>query len=357
MERAISLAPKNITNLLYLAYAYRASGDSSAAIQAAQRVLEIDPHNLRALILIGDELSGSGETRRALSYYTLALSVASGVARLPDDLAREITRIRAVAERSQADFEALIVSRMRAAGFDGLSSSPRVNRSVDILLGRQRIYVMEPRRYYFPGLATINFYPRDAFDWVEHVESQTAEITSALNTLWAKDDVFRPYLQDDGRPITDNHGMVGNADWGAFYFWRDGTAQGEALAAAPAIARAMEGVPLCHIPGVSPSVLFSRLKPGAAIPPHNGLVNIRLICHLPLIVPQGCGFRVGDETREWETGKLLIFDDSIEHEAWNRSTQERVVLLFDIWRPDLSVEEREMVSVILGTIDALKSGD
>ena len=66
------------------------------------------------------------------------------------------------------------------------------------------------------------------------------------------------------------------------------------------------------------------------------MLNTRLICHLPLIVPPGCGFRVGNETREWEEGKLLIFDDTIEHEAWNESDQDRVVLIFDIWRPELS---------------------
>ena len=60
---------------------------------------------------------------------------------------------------------------------------------------------------------------------------------------------------------------------------------------------------------------FPRLEPGAHIPPHSGILNCRLICHLPLIVPPGCWLRVGNETREWEEGKLMIFDDSMEHEA------------------------------------------
>ena len=82
------------------------------------------------------------------------------------------------------------------------------------------------------------------------------------------------------------------------------------------------------------------------MPAHTGMFNTRLICHLPLIVPPGCGFRVGNQVREWEVGKLLIFDDTIEHEAWNDSDEDRVVLIFDIWRPELSPAERDEVEAL-----------
>ncbi len=76
-----------------------------------------------------------------------------------------------------------------------------------------------------------------------------------------------------------------------------------------------------------------------------------MICHLPLIVPPGCGLRVGSETREWVEGKAWVFDDSIEHEAWNNSDQTRVILLFEAWRPELSAKERELVTAMFGAID------
>ncbi len=82
------------------------------------------------------------------------------------------------------------------------------------------------------------------------------------------------------------------------------------------------------------------------------MLNSRLICHLPLIVPPGGWLRVGGETRFWEEGRLLIFDDSIEHEARNPSDRLRVVLIFDIWRPELSEAERRGVSAIFDAIDA-----
>ena len=96
---------------------------------------------------------------------------------------------------------------------------------------------------------------------------------------------------------------------------------------------------------------FSRLRPGARIEPHTGFLNSRLICHLPLVTPKNCFLRVGNETREWKKGEAWVFDDSIEHEAWNASDETRIVLIFSIWRPELSAEERKLVSTLLQGVD------
>jgi aspartyl/asparaginyl beta-hydroxylase (cupin superfamily) len=82
------------------------------------------------------------------------------------------------------------------------------------------------------------------------------------------------------------------------------------------------------------------------------MINARLICHLPLVVPPGCGFRVADQVREWREGELLIFDDSIEHEAWNESASDRILLIFDIWRPELDEAERRAVAALFEAVDA-----
>lgn len=66
------------------------------------------------------------------------------------------------------------------------------------------------------------------------------------------------------------------------------------------------------------------------------------------LVPENCGaLRVGNEERPWVEGKMLIFDDSMEHEAWNTSDEERVVLLFEIWRPELNDAERGLITSML----------
>jgi len=109
---------------------------------------------------------------------------------------------------------------------------------------------------------------------------------------------------------------------------------------------------MARVRGRSPSILFSLLRPGARIPPHTGEMNTRLICHLPLIVPPDCSFRVGNDTRATVEGRAWVFDDTIEHEAWNGSDRTRVILLFEIWRPELTVEERGLVSAMFEAIDA-----
>ena len=145
--------------------------------------------------------------------------------------------------------------------------------------------------------------------------------------------------------------MAGNPDWSAFFLWKEGKAQPGA-ARCPQTMAALAHAPLTRIPNRAPAILFSQLKPGAHIPPHTGMINARLICHLPLIMPPQCAFRVGNETRTWEAGKAWVFDDTMEHEAWNRSDQSRFVLIFDIWRPELSDEERQAFVALCEAVDA-----
>ena len=120
----------------------------------------------------------------------------------------------------------------------------------------------------------------------------------------------------------------------------------------PLTMAAIEAVDLPHISVRAPNILFSKLSAGARIPPHHGMINTRLVCHLPLIVPPGCGFRVGGEMRQWEVGQLLIFDDTIEHEAWNDGDSDRVILIFDAWRPELDAEERRAITALFEAVDS-----
>ena len=103
------------------------------------------------------------------------------------------------------------------------------------------------------------------------------------------------------------------------------------------------------ITGCAANAMFSLLAPNTHIPPHVGVGNFRLLCHLPLIVPDGCWFRVGAETRDWRRGEAFVFDDTIEHEAMNPSDRLRVVFIFDVWHPDLGSAEREAVAALIGS--------
>ena len=222
-----------------------------------------------------------------------------------------------------------------------------------MLFGRRRIYVQEPRYYYFPELPQKQFYDRAQFPWLDRVEAASDVIRQELLGVLNDPHAFAPYVQGDpNRPHHDQQGMLNNPDWSAFYLWRNGECVADNAARCPRTLAALEGAPLARIPNRSPSVLFSQLRPGAHIPPHNGMINTRLICHLPLVVPGKCRFRVGSEVREWQEGRAWVFDDSIDHEAWNDSDRTRVILLFDIDRPELDDEERRLVNAMFEGIDA-----
>jgi aspartyl/asparaginyl beta-hydroxylase (cupin superfamily) len=117
----------------------------------------------------------------------------------------------------------------------------------------------------------------------------------------------------------------------------------------------LAGIQQPAIPHASPNAMFSLLAPHTTIPPHVGVNNTRLLCHLGLMVPEGCWFRVGGETRPWREGEAFIFDDTVEHEAANPSDQLRVVMIFDIWHPDLAPAEQAAVAALIGS-EGLQDG-
>jgi aspartyl/asparaginyl beta-hydroxylase (cupin superfamily) len=147
---------------------------------------------------------------------------------------------------------------------------------------------------------------------------------------------FEPWVQRE---------MYGEG-WSVYGLIAFGARIEPALRRCPQTAKLLESVPRLTTAG------FSRLTPGAHIQPHVGWVKSVYRGHLGLIVPKECALRVGTETREWREGSALVFDDTVEHEAWNRSTRVRTVLLFDFVRPHLSdvvpdvppPEVRELVS-------------
>ena len=348
----VAAGPADASVHVGLAYACLGSGDPTAAMAATERALALEPGNLRALLLKADHLQRSGDLRAAVSHYQAVVTAAAAQGQLPPDLAREVARARSMCQRHAGEFEAALRQRLSPLGLDD-AAAERFAQSLDILFGRRRIYVQEPRNYYFPGLPQIQFYPRADFPWLDAVEAATGEIRAELEAVLREEDAFAPYVQSvPGRPRPQGNAMLDNPDWSAFFLWKDGAVVPANASRCPRTLAALEGAPLCQLPQRSPSILFSLLKPHTRIPPHNGLVNTRLICHLPLIVPAGCGFRVGNETRQWQEGRAWVFDDSIDHEAWNDSDQTRVILLFDVWRPEVTVAERALVTQLFEAIDA-----
>jgi aspartate beta-hydroxylase len=337
---------------LGLAYACSQLGDSPGALAAADRSLALDPRNLRAVIVKADCLAGLGKAGQSLEVYRYALRLATGASNLPEDLQQGLARAKSACEKQEGEYRAFLLERLQSAGFPPASCSPRFQLSLDLIFGGKQIYYQQPRRYYYPGLPQLQFYERGQFDWVSSVEEKTTAIRAELTAVLNDAARFTPYVKTgDTHLPRDNKGLENSDKWSALFLWDYGRLVAENAALFPRTLEALELAPLPRIAGQAPMALFSKLSPATRIPPHNGLLNTRLICHLPLIVPPNCGaLRVGNEERPWVEGEMLIFDDSIEHEAWNSSTADRVILLFEIWRPEIAADERETITAMLSAV-------
>ncbi len=349
-EEATRQNPSNGDAWLGAGFAAVALGDFACALSAADHALRIEPKKVRAHILRGDLLSRAGDMRGAMSSFAAALKFAPPADQLSSAVAADLARAAAAGRALSEQFrQRLMESGEKGAG----ERSSRFDKSIDILTGRQQVYLQQPRFYFFPDLPNTQFYDRSRFAWAPAVEAATPAIRAELMNLMTQAERFSPYVQGASRRDGAGQGLLNNADWSACHIIKDGEVVEELAAQCPATLAALADTPLARVPGRSPSVLFSLLRPGMHIPPHHGFVNTRLIAHLPLIVPNNCALRVGSETRRWVEGELLVFDDTIEHEAWNKSDQNRVVLLFDFWRPELTLAERAMVSSMFETLDEL----
>jgi len=264
----------------------------------------------------------------------------------------EVNRVRKILAEFSASYQMQLLAELEKKGL-GTPGAERFGRAIDILFGKRKPYASQPSHFYFPELPHKQFFERDEFPWARAFEAKTDLIRKELNAVLAAGETLAPYQSAGSHR---NAGSVsGDKSWSIYSLIDDGHDVTAHTARCPHTMAALEELPLFRVDGCAPSIMFSLLAPGARIVPHHGLTNARVICHLPLIVPPNCGsLRVGNELRPWTEGELLVFDDSIEHEAWNASTSQRAVLLFDVWRPELSERERELVATLFSVSKKFK---
>jgi aspartyl/asparaginyl beta-hydroxylase (cupin superfamily) len=342
---------------LGLALSALGAGDAAAASAAADQTLAREPSNLRATLVKADALEALGQSRAAMTYYSAVATLAPDPDRFPPAAAMEIRRAMAARDRLNGAFEDHIRGHLSGLGLNPVRDSGRFADSLDMVMGRRQRHEQQPRAYYLPELPAITFFPRTRFDWIERLEAATRAIRAEAEAMLADPANFAPYIEAEAERAAVRPGPVANRnlgkdDWSACYLLKDGARVEANAARCPATLAALDGLPLEQVPGRAPFALFSVLKPGAWIAPHHGFLNTRLVVHLPLIVPDGCWFRVGGDVRLWEEGKAWAFDDTIEHEARNQGTGVRTILIFNIWRPDLTDIEKRLISGLFEAIDS-----
>lgn len=349
LDAARERAPRDPMILISLSRVHREAGNVDAEWQAVSMALAADPYFLPGLLGKAEFLERQGQAAMAASVFRDVLKVAPPEPEWLPALQRRLQHARDVVRRDTEDLFDFLRQRV-AAQRDAVESvlRDRWDEAASIMAGRTRPYHSECNRLQVPRLPAISFYDDALFPWMSELEARTDAIKAELQAmLVSRGEEFVPYIQyKPGDPVNQWDKLNHSRNWSGFHLYEHGQPVHEHLAQCPRTAEALALVDTVKIAGLCPNAMFSALVPGAHIPPHTGETNARLVAHLPLIVPGNCHFRVGYDWKQWREGKCWVFDDTLEHEARNDSNQLRVILMFDVWNPLLSLAERDMVTAL-----------
>jgi aspartate beta-hydroxylase len=306
---------------------------------------------ITALLNEADALLARKDPRAATAHYGEALRQAARLNQWPAGMAERLAFARDACTDYATRYSSHLLGHLGKAGFNPEQASPRFVEALEIVLGRKQPTMQQPRFLYFPGLPQLQYFDNAQFAWLEALEKAAEAIHGELVELLKEPALFAadtPAAEAGAAP-------AGNGEWLACHLMKGGAPMAAVAQRCPATLAATAGAPLDYITGRAPAVSFQLLRPGERMAARTGLFNTRLTCWLPLLAPTRCVLRVGNELREWQAGRALVFDDSFEHEAWNDSPELGAVLQFTFWRPEITGLEREMVMSLVRGIDEFDS--
>ena len=348
LEEALADSDAGAPLWLRLAGLRRALSQPRRSLDAVHRALAVAPLDFMALAMRASLLERMRDAEAGRAWEHALVQKPEGD--LPQVLAQMVTageqaRDAWIEQRSKA----LADAARREAGAAEADDLTKLDRFRTNILRRTKVYHSEPMHYHYPGLSEREFHPRQRFPWLAEFEAAVAEIRAEMEAVLRSERAeLVPYLQyPDHEPLAQWAELNRSRDWTAIHLLQGGRRIDANADLCPRTMALLGKLDQPAIPGASPTAMFSLLAPHTTIPPHTGVNNARLLCHLPLVVPDGCWFRVGAETRPWREGEALIFDDTIEHEASNPSDRLRVVMIFDLWHPDLSAVERRAIAAMI----------
>lgn len=356
LGRSLRASPDRPAAYQNLALVYKAREQYDLALEAIDRALQLQPNYPMALMHKATVLELMGRNRDAVGACLQAFDQApelqqlSGTGRLPQNVQRIYAQCMDIVLNARRAMLDAAFAPLRV-GHDAAELT-RVEQFAELYIGKRapeyRHPLQRPSFMYFPDLEPKPFFEREEFDWMSELEAAAPRILEELRVVLQKPELLKPYVEiqnPDAREWTE---LNYSPQWSSYHLYKGGERNDERCQQCPATTAALEKLPMVKAAGQSPEAFFSILKPGTHIPPHVGLANHKLTVHLPLIVPENCRIRVGDETRTWTAGQCLILDDSFQHEAWNDSLELRGVLIFEVWNPQLTQVERDAVSAAIG---------
>lgn len=377
LKRLVSSAPHIPEANYLLSSLFAERGDPESATRYLKQAVEQKPKDPQYRAGLGMLLFRSGNVLEALPAFQKACELSPQTATyhlyegcahyvLKDDRQAEICFRRMVKEeptilkpefyaQSSGQMRKLLDTAYRVLGErqrtlvnDILGSLPasdpsdlqRLKDCFECITGQQTFKpnheLQQPTLLKFPDLAPRPWFERSEFPWLTSIEEQTDTIRSEYAQVVGQNaDLLKPYFEQGDRATDTFSDLIGKSGWQSMHLLKFGRVE-ENCQKFPETMAILDSLPLARAGVYFPEVVFSVLGADAVIPPHHGLSNTRLAVHLPLIVPEACSITVGEETRQWVEGECLIFDDSFIHTAQNKSELPRLVLIFEIWNPELS---------------------
>jgi aspartyl/asparaginyl beta-hydroxylase (cupin superfamily)/Flp pilus assembly protein TadD len=300
-EAALALSPEFADAHMLRARALQGLGRHSEAVAAFEHLLSNEPSIAPAQFWLGSALEELGRYEEAFVRYRNASALDARFA--------------------EALKKALAVDSQRRPELTQKGTN-RLNLFVNSFIGNHA----NPRMGAYPGLRSEAFHDSTRLPGPLALERDFEAIRAELLALQASE------FQEEAE------GLKERGTWDVFLFYERGRKNVENCSRCPTIARVIESQNTVR---TQAGLLYaSKLNPGTHIKAHRGPTNLRLRCHLGIQIPTGdCGLKVDGETRHWQEGKCLVFDDSLEHEAWNYGSMPRIVLIIDFWHPDLTATE------------------
>ncbi len=335
LRHALRGDPANLQTQFALAMALYIQNKLDEALEILDASGAQEPNQPHVWLYRGVLLESQQKQTEAVRSFMKGLSTMDRMGMAPvEEETKELVRHANMAAALELDrrFDAALAPMVEQHGEEAVA---RIRKAGDMFIGKIPAEaghpLQKPGLFHVPDLSPRIFFDPAEFPWTKTLQSEFETIRSEMQSV-----------------------MAGDED---LYFIRHGERQEENCQRCPRTMALIDALELHHVPGYSPQVLLSVLPAGGSIPARYGPVNGRVIAHLPLKVPEPpIKLRVGEEEREWKAGEMLLFDDSFQHEANNPGSEPQVVLIFDVWNPELSAVEREAFSAVLQTAQQFEKG-
>ena len=342
-----------------------ASGNPAAARSTLEDVLRHKQRYLEAWLMLGAVCDQLGDTHAALrARYRLVVEAhAQGrwvsAETIEDEWNEAVLHAFEAYRRDKRErlFAAFAEVRERY----GPDELRRFERALTGYLGewdaRSPDPLQRPKFFFFPDLPPGPYHDPMLQPWAATFRDAWTQIRDEAAELLREDRDFESFLglKPGQRAPKSIGGAAAHPAWDAFFFYRHGLRYDANHQRCPVTSGLLESIELCRVAHQAPEICFSVIRPQSSILPHYGVTNTRLVFHLPLIVPPDCALRVAGIEHHWREGEPMLFDDTYQHEAWNRSDHPRLILLMDCWNPYLTEPEKEAVRCVVEAIDAIEN--